>query len=158
MLRGELALTATRPTPPSTGVPAGDLARGRAVTASSHTQVYAAPNAVDGDPGTYWESANHAFPQWIQADLGAGVPVGRVVLRLPGHWERRTQTLSITGSRDGTTFTTLLAATGRDFDPGAGNQVVVTFPATAVRHLRVLVTANTAWPAAQLSTLEAYAG
>ena len=26
-------------------------------------------NAVDGDANTYWESANNAFPQWVQVDL-----------------------------------------------------------------------------------------
>ena len=30
------------------------------------------PNlATDGDANTYWESANNAFPQWVQVDLGA---------------------------------------------------------------------------------------
>jgi hypothetical protein len=134
-----------------------DLARGKPATASSTTQSYVAGLAVDGNSGSYWESANNAFPQWIQVDLGASTSVARVILGLPPGWERRTQTLSVTGSTNGSSFTTLSGAGGRTFDPGSGNRVTLSFPAAATRYLRVTVTANTAWPAAQLSTLEAYA-
>jgi hypothetical protein len=141
------------PTPP----PPSDLARGKPVTAASQTQAYAPQNAVDGNPASYWESANNAFPQWIQVDLGAATAVGRVVLRLPAGWERRTQTLAVAGSTTGSAFTTLSAASGRTFDPAAGNQVTIAFPATPARYLRLSGTANTAWPAMQLATVEAYA-
>ena len=161
MLKGQLALTATRPTPPRTGtpppVPAGDLARGRPTTESSHTQTYASGAVTDGDPNSYWESANHAFPQWVQVDLGSALPVGRVVLALPPSWGARSQTLAVTGSADGSSFATLTAAAARPFDPAAGNRVTLSFSPARVRHLRVTVTANTGWPAGQLSTLEAYA-
>jgi hypothetical protein len=161
MLRGELPLTAARPTPPTVGTPppqpVRDLAAGRPVAVSGTQPGYPGGNAVDGNPGSYWESTNHAFPQWIQVDLGTATPVGRVVLRLPGSWERRTQTLTLTGSTDGSSFGTLSAAADRVFDPGSGNQVTVTFPAAGVRYLRLTGTANTGWPAVQVSTLEAYA-
>jgi hypothetical protein len=134
-----------------------DLARGKPATASSTTQSYVAGLAVDGNSGSYWESANNAFPQWIQVDLGASTSVARVILGLPPGWERRTQTLTVTGSTNGSSFTTLSGTGGRTFDPGSGNRVTLSFPAAATRYLRVGVTANTAWPAAQLSTLEAYA-
>jgi F5/8 type C domain-containing protein len=164
MLKGQLALTATRPTPPVVGGgtpgpdPNRDLAAGRPTTQSSQTQGYGSANVVDGNPGSYWESANHAFPQWLQVDLGSAVPVARVVLRLPPGWETRTQTLAVQGSTDGGTFGTLSAATGRTFNPATGNQVTVTFPSATVRYVRVTVTANTGWPAGQASALEAYAG
>jgi hypothetical protein len=64
----------------------------------------------------------------------------------------------VTGSADGSTFATLSAATGRVFDPAAGNTVTVTFPAATARHVRVTATANTSWPAGQLSALEVYSG
>ncbi|MEV6303461.1 discoidin domain-containing protein [Actinoplanes sp. NPDC051861] len=160
MLKGQIALTAVRPTQPTTGTGPGpsDLARGRAATASGSVQVYVPRNAVDGDAGSYWESTNHAFPQWIQVDLGAAVTVGRAVLKLPPSWGARTQTLAISGSTNGSTFTALSGAAGRTFDPGSGNTVTVSFPASAVRYLRVTATGNTGWPAGQLSALEAYAG
>ena len=53
------------------------------MTASSYNQNYVAGNANDGNQATYWESANNAFPQWLQVDLGAAVSVDQVVLKLP---------------------------------------------------------------------------
>jgi hypothetical protein len=50
-----------------------------------------------------------------------------------------------------------VAPTTRTFDPASGNTVTIAFPATQVRVLRVTVTANTGWPAGQVSTLEVYA-
>jgi hypothetical protein len=140
------------PPPP----PVTDLARGRDTSESSHTQAYASGNAVDGDAGTYWESANSAFPQWIQADLGAATTVGRVVLRLPPAWGARAQTLAVSRSTDGTSFTTASASAVRTFDPAGGNAVTATFTAAPARLLRVTFTGNTAWPAGQLSALEVY--
>ena len=144
--------TSAPPTPPVT-----DLARAKPVTESSHTQSYAAAAVVDGDQGSYWESANNAFPQWVQVDLATAVSVGRVVLKLPPGWGTRDQTLTVQGSTNGSTFTTLAASGSRRFDPAAGNQVSLSFTAQPVRYLRVTITANTAWPAGQLSTVEAYA-
>lgn len=43
------------------------------------------------------------------------------------------------------------------FDPATGNTVTVTLPGgTDLRYLRLNVTANTGWPAAQFSEVEAY--
>jgi hypothetical protein len=53
--------------------PAGNLAAGRPVTATSANGPYVAGNAVDADANSYWESANNAFPQSITVDLGAAV-------------------------------------------------------------------------------------
>ncbi|GAA0565220.1 discoidin domain-containing protein [Paractinoplanes ferrugineus] len=142
----------------STPPPSTDLARGRSTTASGYVQNYAPGNTVDGDADTYWESANNAFPQWVQVDLGTAAPVGRFVLRLPPAWGARTQTLAITGSTNGSAFTTLAGAAARTFDPAAGNVVTVTCTPTQARYLRVTATANSAWPAAQLSGLEVYPG
>jgi uncharacterized repeat protein (TIGR01451 family) len=134
-----------------------DLAAGKAVTASSSVPGYAAANAVDGNQATYWESANNAFPQWIQVDLGTTATVDEVVLKVPtANWEARTQTLSVTGSTDGTTFTTLKSSAGYAFNPSANNTVTITLPATSTRHVRITVTANTAWPAAQLAEFEVH--
>ncbi|BCJ48454.1 lectin [Actinoplanes ianthinogenes] len=159
MLKGQIPLTSVRPTPPTTGTkppPVTDLARGRSTSASGYTQVYAPGNAVDGNDATYWESVNNAFPQWIQVDLGAAVTVSRLVLKLPPSWGARTQTLAVTGSTNGSTFTTLSAAAGRTFDPSSANTTTVTVPATATRYLRITFSGNTGWPAGQLSALEVY--
>ncbi|MFE2263924.1 discoidin domain-containing protein [Streptomyces griseosporeus] len=133
-----------------------NLAAGRTLTASSTTQVYAAGNANDGNRATYWESANNAFPQWLQADLGSSVRVDRVVLRLPDGWEARSQTLKIQGSANGTDFTDLTASRAYTFDAASGNSASITFDAATTRYVRVLVTANTVQRAAQISELEIY--
>ncbi|WP_405621281.1 MULTISPECIES: discoidin domain-containing protein [unclassified Streptomyces] len=165
MLKGELALTATRPTPPVTGgggpnPPTGDLALSRAASASGQTQNYGPGNAVDGNASSYWESANNAFPQWIQIDLGSALPVRRLLLSLPPNpaWATRTQTLSVLGSTNGTSFATLSAPAARVFDPASGNTVTVTLASAAsARYVRVQITGNTGWPAGQLSALSVYA-
>ncbi|WP_030460875.1 discoidin domain-containing protein [Kitasatospora sp. NRRL B-11411] len=141
-------------------VPTGNLALHRPAAESSHTQGYAAGNAVDGDPNSYWESANNAFPQWLQTDLGSALPVRRVVLSVPpaAAWTARTQTVELQGSADGTAFTRLLPPTGYLFDPASGNTATLTLPSgTSTRHLRLVFTANTGWPAGQVAELQVYA-
>ncbi|MDT0530114.1 discoidin domain-containing protein [Micromonospora sp. DSM 115977] len=172
LLAGVLAgllLTAVPAVTPAAAAPPADPAATAAraallaglsatMSASSHNQNYVASNANDGNADTYWESANNAFPQWIQADLGATVSVDRVVLKLPpsSAWQTRTQTLSVLGSTNGSSFTTLKASGGHTFNPATGNTVTVSFTATSTRYVRVQVTGNTGWPAAQLSEVEVY--
>lgn len=52
--------------------------------------------------------------------------------------------------------TTLVAPRDYRFDPASGNTVTVTLPGTGVRYVRLHVTGNTGWPAAQFSEVEAY--
>ncbi|GGR01339.1 discoidin domain-containing protein [Streptomyces pilosus] len=133
-----------------------NLAAGKTLTAGSHTEVYTAPNANDGNRASYWESGNNNLPQWLQADLGSSVAVNRVVLKLPAGWGARSQTLKIQGSTNGTDFTDLSASQTYTFDAGNDNTATITLDSTTTRHVRVLVTANTVQPAAQISELEIY--
>lgn len=133
-----------------------DLAAGRTLTASSHTEVYVAANGNDGNRASYWESRNNALPQWIQADLGSSVRVDRVVLRLPDGWEQRTQTLKIQGSANGSEFSDLTASKAYTFNAAGGQTATISFDATTTRYVRVLVTANSVQPAGQVSELEVY--
>jgi hypothetical protein len=135
-----------------------NLAFNKPATASGYTQSYVPANAVDGNTSSYWESTDNAFPQWLQVDLGSAATVGRIVLDLPPPtaWGTRTQTITIQGSTDGTTYTTLAGPAGYTFNPSTGNTVTVTFGAASVRYLRLTFTANTGWPAGQLSELAAY--
>ncbi len=55
-------------------------------------QTYAASNVNDGNQASYWESANNAFPQWVQVDLGSATSIDQVVLKLPSGWGARTET------------------------------------------------------------------
>ncbi|QKW21607.1 discoidin domain-containing protein [Kitasatospora sp. NA04385] len=141
-------------------VPTGNLALRRPTAESGHTQNYGSGNAVDGDPNSYWESPNNAFPQWLQTDLGAALPVRRIVLSVPpaAAWATRTQTVEVQGSTDGTTFTRLLAPAGRVFDPATGNTATLALPAgSSTRYVRLVFTANTGWPAGQVAELQVYA-
>jgi hypothetical protein len=136
-----------------------NLALHQPATSSGYTQTYAPGNAVDGDTNSYWESTDNAFPQWFQVDLGAAHSVGRIVMDLPpsSSWGTRTQTITVQGSTDGSNYTTLAGSANYSFNPSTGNTVTVTFTAASVRYLKLTFTANTAWPAGQLSELQAYA-
>jgi hypothetical protein len=115
-------------------------------------------NAVDGNTSTYWESTDNAFPQWFQVDLGASKSFSRLVLDLPPStsWATRTQTLSILGSNDGSTFAAIVASANYTFNPSTGNTVTITFPAASYRYVRANFTANTGWPAGQLSEFQVW--
>ncbi|MEV1082590.1 discoidin domain-containing protein [Streptomyces sp. NPDC050211] len=139
--------------------PNRNLAKGRAATATGSQDVYTPGKAVDGDANSYWESTNNAFPQSLTVDLGATESVRRLVLKLPpsSAWGARTQTLTVLGSTDGSNYSTVVGSTGYRFDPATGNTATVALPSgTSLRHLRLTVTANTGWPAAQFSEMEAY--
>ncbi|MFI9797341.1 discoidin domain-containing protein [Streptomyces sp. NPDC052302] len=133
-----------------------NLAQGRPFTESGHADVYGAANAGDGNRATYWESRNNAFPQWLQVDLGSSVKVNQVTLRLPAGWPSRSQTLKLQGSTDNQNFTDLTASKVYTFDSGNDQSATLSFDATTTRYVRVLITANTGWPAGQVSELEVY--
>jgi hypothetical protein len=162
---GTLSVASSAPGSPLTAALSGtgtttstNLALGKPATASGYTQGYVPSNAVDGNTSSYWESADNAFPQWLQVDLGSATTVGRLVLDLPPStaWSTRTQTITVQGSTDGSTFTTLAGSAGYTFNPSTGNTVTVMFGGASVRYLRLTFTGNTGWPAGQLSELQAY--
>ncbi|MPZ84035.1 MAG: mycodextranase [Actinophytocola sp.] len=146
----------TDPTDPP-DPPAGNLALHKPISASGSQGGFPPANAVDGNIGSYWESSNDAFPQSITVDLGGTVAVRRVVLKLPPQaaWATRTQTLSVSGSTNGSTYTTVSGSAGHTFDPATGNTATVNVQ-TSQRFLRLTFTANTGWPAGQLAELEVY--
>jgi hypothetical protein len=80
------------------------------------------------------------------------------VLKLPPQsaWQTRTQTLSVQGSANGSSFATIAGSAGYTFNPATGNAVTITFAQTSARYVRLNFTANTGWSAAQLSEFEVY--
>ncbi|WP_033287788.1 discoidin domain-containing protein [Amycolatopsis jejuensis] len=147
---------APRSGPPQPPQPGTNIARGKAIAATGSQGGFPPANAVDGDPGTYWESTNNAFPQSLTVDLGDPSAVNKVTIKLPGSpaWTGRTQTLEVAGSTDGSTWTTLVPSRGWKFDPASGNTASASFGTTAARYVRLTVTANTGWPAGQVGELE----
>ncbi|MCS0599894.1 discoidin domain-containing protein [Streptomyces sp. LP11] len=141
--------------------PNRNLAKGRPASATGSQDVYTPGKAVDGDASSYWESANNTFPQSLTVDLGSSYAVRRLVLKLPPSpaWGARTQTVTVLGSTDGSTYSTVVGSQGYRFDPATGNTATVSLPSTTnLRYLRLTVTANTGWPAGQFSEVEAYLG
>jgi len=138
------------------GTTSTNLAAGKATSESSHVDVYASSRVTDNDQGSYWESANNAFPQWVQVDLGSAQSASRVVLQLPAGWGARNQTLSLLGSTNGTDWTTVKASASYAFAPAANNAVTISFTATTQRYFRVNITANTGWPAGQISGFQVW--
>ena len=146
-----LALSGT-----GTGTVSTNLAAGRPPSESSHTDVYPSSNVTDGNQGSYWESANNAFPQWVQVDLGSSQSATRVGLQLPAGWGARDETLALSGSTDGSSFTTVKASATYALSPSGNNTVTITFPTTSQRFWRVTITANTGWAAGQVSELQVW--
>ncbi|MBE1491743.1 CARDB domain-containing protein [Plantactinospora soyae] len=144
--------------PDGAQIAATNLALGRPTQESGHAEVYDSARVVDGNQGTYWESVNNAFPEWVQVDLGSSMTVNSVVLKLPtSGWATRTQTLSVQGSTNGSSFADLAPAQTHTFNPATnGNSVTVNFGQAAARYVRINITANSGWPAGQLSELEVY--
>lgn len=139
-------------------LPNPDLVAGRPVFASSNVPGFPAVNANDGNQGSYWESANGSFPQWITVDLCEVSVVGRLVLKLPASWGARTQTLSVQGSNDGMSFGSVVGSADYTFAPAVQNTVALAFPVVSHRFLRLTFTGNTGWPAGQLAEFQAYRG
>jgi hypothetical protein len=143
----------------SSGGSPTNLALGAAVSASSYTQTYVPSNANDGNSSTYWEGTTGAWPTTLTANLEASDPLSYVVLDLPPStsWGTRTQTLSILGSTNGSTYTTLVGSATYTFNPATGNTVTVNLPTgTTDQYLELSFTANSVQNAAQLSELAVY--
>ncbi len=165
---GTLSITNSTTTTPvtvslsGTGVTSTtNLALGASMTASGYTQTYTPANANDGNTSTYWESTNSDFPQWLEANLGSAQTIGSITLDLPpsSSWATRTQTLSVLGSTNGTSWTTLVASAGYTFNPATGNTVTISLPsAVSEQYLELNFTANTGWPAGQVSEFEIFSG
>ncbi len=116
-----------------------NLALNKPVTASSDYESYVPANVTDGNTSTYWESTDGAgYPQTITVDLGSTQSIGSVTLDLPPAtaWSTRTETLSVLGSTNDTTFSQLVGSAGYTFNPSTGNTVTISLPVRYQRPLR----------------------
>jgi hypothetical protein len=134
-----------------------NLALNKPVTASSTVNAaQPASAAADGNQASYWESANNVWPQTLTVDLGASQSVSKVALKLPASWGARNQTITVLGSADNVSYSTIVAATSYTFSPSSANTVTITFAPTSRRYIRLTFSANSGWPAAQVAELEVY--
>ncbi|GAA3635922.1 hypothetical protein GCM10022223_62940 [Kineosporia mesophila] len=147
---------ADTPAEDEVAAPGVDLAASAVVRASSQLPGLSAANVTDGSVGTYWESSP-GYPQTLTVDLGEVTTVGRLVLSLPERWSERTQTLSVQGSADGSSYTRLKGSASYHFESESpDNQVTITLPQSEIRYLRLTYTAVNGWYAAQLSDLSVH--
>ena len=97
-------------------------------------------NVTDGNTSTYWESTDGAgYPQTITVNLGSVQSIGSITLDLPPSttWSTRTETLSVLGSTNGTTFSQIVASAGYTFNPSTGNTVTISLPSgTSAQYVR----------------------
>jgi hypothetical protein len=140
--------------------PATNLALNKPVAASSDYETFVPSDVTDGNTSTYWESTDGAgYPQTITVNLGSAQSIGSITLDLPpsSSWSTRTETLSVLGSTNDTTFTQVVASAGYTFNPSTGNTVTISLPSgTSAQYVELSIAGNTGWAAAQLSELEAF--
>ncbi|MEU4744808.1 discoidin domain-containing protein [Actinosynnema sp. NPDC023658] len=143
----------TRPGSPVSG---SNLAKGKPITASSHTFTFVATNANDDDVNTYWEGAT--YPNTLTTQLGANADLSSVVLKLNPStaWGTRTQNVQVLGREQSATgFTNLVSARDYVFNPASGNSV--TIPLTArVADVQLRITSNTGAPGGQVAEFQVF--
>ena len=113
---------------------------------------------MDGNTSTYWESTDSDFPQWLQVDLGSTQSFNTIVLDLPPStaWGDQDPDPVHPGSTDDSTFTTIVGSANYTFNPATGNTVTITFPAVSYQYVQLNFTANTGWPAGQVSEFQVW--
>jgi len=136
-----------------------DLALNASVSASSYTQTYAPANAVDGNTSSYWEGTNGAWPTTFTVNLGSTESLSSLVIDLPpsSAWQTRTQALSVLGSTNDTSYSTLVGSATYTWNPSTGNTVTIPLPSgTTDQYIRLNFTANNVQNGAQMSELEIF--
>jgi hypothetical protein len=132
-----------------------NLALSQPITASSATSGFPATNANDASTSTYWEGTDGTWPSTLTVDLGTSDAINSVVVDLPSGWPTRTQTLSVLGSTDDNTWTTLVASATYTWDSADGNAVTIALPSgTSDRYVELDFTANDVQNAAQVAELQ----
>ncbi len=136
-----------------------NLALNQPITATSTTGGFPATNANDGNTSSYWEGVDGTWPTSITVDLGAVYSLSSVVIDLPPStaWSTRTQTLSILGSTNDSTFSTIVGSATYTWNPSTGNTVTITMPSGAsARYLELTFTANSVQNGAKISELQVF--
>ena len=135
-----------------------NLALNASATASSTTGGFPASNAVDGNASTYWEGTDGTWPTTLTVDLGSAETLGYIVVDLPSSWPTRTQTLSVLGSTNDSSWTTLVGSATYTFNSSTNNSVTINLPSgTSDRYLQLSFTANNVQNGAQVAELAVYA-
>ncbi|MHB8130495.1 MAG: discoidin domain-containing protein [Mobilitalea sp.] len=136
-----------------------NAAVGKKVEASSFNDVYDSRKATDGDSAgaSYWEGKSD-YPNTLTVDLESPTKIQTVRLTLSplAIWGKRTQTVALNISADGTTFEELVGSKQYTFDPDTGNEVQITFDETEARFVQLVITQNTGAGGGQIAEFEIY--
>ncbi len=141
------------------GTASPNLALNQPITASSTTSGYPAGNADDGNSSSYWEGTDGTWPTSLAVNLGSAQAIGSVVVTLPpsSAWSTRTQTLSVLGSANGSSWTTLVGSATYTWNPATGNTVTIALPAgTSDQYVELDFSANSVQNGAQVSEFEVF--
>ena len=92
-------------------------------------------------------------------NLGAVDSLSSLVVDLPpsSAWQTRTQTLSVLGSANGSSYSTLVGSATYTWNPSTGNTVTIPLPSgTSGQYIKLNLTANSVQNGAQISELELF--
>ncbi len=92
-------------------------------------------------------------------NLGAVHSLSSLVIDLPpsSAWQTRTQTLSVLGSTNGSSYSTLVGSATYTFNPSTGNTVTIPLPSgTSDQYIELSFTANSVQNGAQMSELQIF--
>jgi hypothetical protein len=93
-------------------------------------------------------------------NLASVQTLGSITIDLPPStaWSTRTQTLSVLGSTNGSSFTTLVGSATYTWNPSTGNKVTIQLPSgTSDQDVQLSFTANSVQNGAQVSEILIYA-
>jgi hypothetical protein len=130
-----------------------NLALAGTATASNTLAGFPASYANDNGGGSYWQAANSTATLTLQ--LSKSQPVDRVILELPQSWGTRNQTITVDGSTNGTTWTTLVPAANYTFTMGS-NAIAIPFAATTETYLRLDISGNNVQGVPQIAEFQVY--
>ncbi len=136
-----------------------NVAVGKGIKANAFNDVYNAEKANDGntDGASYWEGTKD-YPNTLTVDLENPTKINaiRVALNPLAIWGKRTQTIAVKISADGTTFADLIGTTQYTFDPDTGNEIQLTFAETEARFVQLEITENSGAGGGQVAEFEVY--
>ena len=137
---------------------ATNLAQGRPTQESGHADVYDSSKVVDGNRAATGRASTTRSPSGCRSTSARRSPhqQGRAEaadLRLGRPDRRRCACRAAPPGRRSPISSRSQTYT---FNPASGSTVTINFSATSTRYVRVAITANSGWPAGQLSELEVY--
>ena len=130
------------------------------VKASSFADVYLANKSIDGkaEGTSYWEAAPDTYPNILTLDLKvlSKISAIRVCLNPSTAWGDRTQTFSVSISKDGEQYEEIVPSADYAFSPQRGNEAILEFDEKECQYVQLQFTGNTGAKGAQVAELEVY--